>query len=138
MPKAKTVTTLTTPGAAIDALHRLRVERKLLEAAAAALKEKEAKLEDAIFTKFKNADLEGARGKQAQATISRSDVPNVTDWDAFAKYVLKTGALDLLQRRVAIEAWRERLAQQVAVPGVDVFTRVRLHLTAVKTKGARS
>lgn len=124
----------TTPGAAIDALHKLRSKRKQLQAQAEALKEEETKIEDAIFAKFKNADLEGARGKLAQASISRSDVPTVDDWDAFAKHVLKTGELDLLQRRVAVEAWRERLAAKVAVPGVAVFTKVRLHLTAVKPR----
>lgn len=123
---------LSTPGSAIDALHRLRVKRKLIEATAEALKGEEKQIEDAIFAKFKNADLEGARGKLAQATISRSDVPSVDDWEKFNAYVLETKSLDLLQRRVVVEAWRERLAAGQVVPGVTTYTKVKLHLTAVK------
>ena len=72
-------------GAAIDALDALRDKRKAIEAAAAAVKTQETAFEDAIFDKFKKADLEGARGKRAQASIERLDIPTLEDPDAFYK-----------------------------------------------------
>lgn len=121
-----------TIGAAIDLLYRTREERKLLEAKAATIKEAESTIEDAIFAKFKKAELDGARGKAAQASVSSSDVPTLEDWEKFEAYVIKTKSLDLLQRRVAVEAIRARWAEKKVVPGVGVFTKVRLHLTKVK------
>lgn len=122
-----------TPGAAIDFLHKTRLARKQLEAQAELKKAEEDQIEEVIFEKFKKGDLEGARGKLAQASISRSDVPTLDDWDKLAKHVLATGELDLLHRRVAVEAVRARWNDKKSVPGVGVFTRVRLHLTTVKS-----
>lgn len=121
-----------TVGAAIDFLAKIRDERKAIEAKAAELKERETRIEDELFQRFKKADLDGARGKVAQASVSRDDVPTIADWDKFAAYVLRTKALELLQRRVGVEAVRERWAAKQTVPGVTAFTRVRLHLTKLK------
>lgn len=121
-----------TVGESVDLLFALRTKRKQKEAETAAMKEEEAKLEDAIFGKFEKADLEGARGRRAQASVSSSDVPTLDDWQKLEKHLRRTGEFDLLQRRLSVEAVRERWEAKKAVPGVGVFTRIRLHLTAVK------
>lgn len=122
-----------TVGAAIDLLYRTRERRKLLEAEAGAIKSDESAIEDAIFAKFAKQDLEGARGKLANASVSSSDVPTLEDWDAFAKYLRKhPDDLDLLQRRLSLEAVRARWADKKTVPGVGLFTKIRLHLTKLK------
>jgi len=122
-------------GAAVDLLYKVREARKLLDAKSGAEKAQETMIEDAIFNAFDKSDLEGARGKLAQASISRSDVPTVKDWPAFEKYVIKSKALDLLQRRVSVEAFRERVGQGVQVPGIEIFTKVRLHLSKTAVSG---
>lgn len=119
-------------GAAVDLLYKMREERKALDAKAAAMKAREEEMENAIFSKFKKQDLEGCRGRAAQCSVSRSEVPTPDDWAAIDKYILKTKDLSLLQRRLGVEAVRERWAEGVAIPGVSKFTKVRLHLTAVK------
>jgi hypothetical protein len=132
-PKSQVIAAPATIGAAVDALHKLRTERKKLEASAKALKERETALETDIFAKFKKSDLDGARGKLAQASIQRADHPTFEDWDAFAKHLKKNpDDLDLLQRRLSAEACRERWAEKLAIPGVGVFTSIKLSLTKVK------
>lgn len=123
-----------TPGAAIDLLSKTRDERKAVEAKVAALKADEEAIEVAIFDKFKKADLEGARGKKAQASISRSEVPTIEDWDKFETHVLKTRSLDLLQRRLGVDAFRERWERNEVIPGTGRFQKVKLHLTKMKAK----
>lgn len=120
-------------GAAVDFLYATREKRKMFEAQAAAVKEEETEIETQIFNKFKKADLDGARGKQAQASVSSSDVPTLDDWDAFAEHLKKNPAdLDMLQRRLAIEAVRARWSDKIVVPGVGTFTKIKLTLTKVK------
>jgi hypothetical protein len=124
----------TTIGAAIDELDRLRDARRAYEALAEKEREREKALEDAIFEKFDKAKLEGARGKRAQATIARREHATIEDYDALAKYIRKTGELDLLQRRLSGPAVRERWEEKKAVPGVGKFIDLRLTLTKVKAK----
>lgn len=122
-----------TVGAAIDLLYRTRERRKILEAEANAIKADESAIETAIFEKFDNADLDGGRGKLANASVSKSDAPTFEDWDKFAKHLKKHPEdIDLLQRRLSVEAVRARWDLKQTVPGVGIFTKVRLHLTKVK------
>lgn len=124
-----------TPGAAIDFLSATRDRRKALEAEAKAIKENETAIETEIFNKFRKGDLEGARGKTAQASIKSSDLPTLEDDAAFFAYLKKHPEdLDLLQRRLAIDAVRARWADKKVVPGVGLFTKISLHLTKVKKK----
>lgn len=132
--KAKKLVVPAKVGEAVDLLDRLRDARKAAEAATAAMKAEEALLETEIFRKFKKAELEGARGRRAQCSISRSEVPVFEDQIAFNRYVLRTKSLDLFQNRLSVEAVRERWAAGKAVPGVGKFTKVRLHLSKVRAK----
>jgi hypothetical protein len=126
-----------TPGLAVDLLDKMRDARKALGAKVEEMKRQEDALEAAIFDKFKKADLEGCRGKRAQASISRSEVPTLDNDEAFFKHLKKHPEdLDLLQRRLSVEAARARWADGVAVPGVGKYTRISLHLSKVKTKSA--
>jgi len=132
--KGKKLVIPATAGAAIDALDTLRDKRKAIEATATTIKAQEAAFEDAIFQKFKKADLEGARGKRAQCSIERVDVPTLEDPAAFYKYLAKTKEFDLLQQRIAVTAVRERWNDKKVVPGVGHFMKIRLHLSKVKGK----
>lgn len=123
-----------TIGSAIDELDRLRDARRAYEALAEKEREREKALEEAIFAKFDKAQLEGARGKRAQATIARREHATIEDYDALARHIRKTGELDLLQRRLSGPAVRERWEEKKAVPGVGKFVDLRLSLTKVKAK----
>lgn len=120
-------------GAAVDFLYATREARKKLERDAKEVKAKETAIETEIFAKFKKGDLEGARGKTAQASISSTDVPTLEDDEAFFTHLRKHPEdLDLLQRRLAVEAARARWAENKTIPGVGTFTAIKLHLTKVK------
>lgn len=123
-------------GAAVDLLDRMRDARKLAASKVEQMKRDEDALELAIFDKFKKQELEGARGRAAQASVSRSEVPTADDWEQIDKYITKNKALDLFQRRLSLEAVRARWADGVAIPGVGKFTKVSLHLSKVKAKKA--
>lgn len=121
-----------TLGAAIDLLKKLRDERKAADAVAAAKKEVESAIEDAIFARFAKAELDGARGRTAQAAIVRTEVPTIKDYDAVAAFVLKERVPELFQRRLSTETVRALWANGTTVPGIDKYVAVRLSLTAVK------
>lgn len=119
-------------GAAIDHLFKVREGRREMQKEVDAIKAQENEIENIIFERFGKSDLEGARGKLAQCSIKRSEVANIDDWESFEKYVKKTGELDLFQRRISLEAIRERWAEGRVVPGVAKFTKISLSLTARK------
>lgn len=61
------------------------------------------------------------------------DVPQIKDWGAFEKYILRHKRLELLQRRVSPVAWRALLEELgTAVPGVVPFSKRKL---SVRSKG---
>lgn len=117
-----------TLGACIDLMYKLRQERFAIEKKAEAVKEKESALEKHLIETFSKTDLDGARGKTAVAGITQTTVPSVSNWDKLYAYVVKKKAWDLLQRRVATNAYRERLEQKEAVPGVEPFIVTKLSL----------
>lgn len=121
-------------GEAIDLLFKVRTERKRLASLAEREKEQESMIEEKIFSMFNKSALEGARGKIAQASIKRSDVPTFENDAAFFAHVKKTGDFDLLQRRLSIEACRERWAAGKKIPGIGLFTKVSLNLTKAGRK----
>lgn len=121
-----------TIGGAIDLLHGVRTARKALQAKAEAEKAQEDLIEATIFERFGKSELEGARGKLAQCSIKRSDVPTLKDFAKTWAWAKKNDAPDIFQRRISVEAWRERTAGGKTIPGVDVFTKVGLTLTKVK------
>lgn len=56
--------------------------------------------------------------------VNESIVPQVTDWDAFYKFMLDNNALYMMERRPAAIAFREYLELHGAPPaGVEPFTK---------------
>lgn len=116
-------------GDAIDKLMALRNARKKLTREAKDARATESKFEDAILLKFKKSELEGARGKTAQASVSRVDYPTITDFAKLAAYIVKNRAVDLVQRRLSADAVRARWSDGKEIPGIGHFNKVTLHLS---------
>lgn len=129
MAKLKMPTTL---GGTIDLLWSLREERKSAETIVNEIKEKEAAVEAHLMNNFDKSGLDGAKGKYGLATIKHSTVADVTDWPAFYAYIQKNKAWELLQKRPAITAIRERWNANKAIPGVAPKEISVLSLTSVK------
>lgn len=129
MVKLKMPTTL---GATIDLLWSLREERNAAEVVVNEIKKKEAAVEAHLMNNFDKSGLDGAKGKYGLATLKRSTVADVTDWPAFYVYIQKNKAWDLLQKRPAITAIRERWDAKKVIPGIQPKEIITLSLTKVK------
>lgn len=129
MAKLKMPTTL---GATIDLLWSLREERKSAEVIVNEIKEKEAAVEAHLMNNFDKSGLDGAKGKYGLTTLKRSTVADVTDWPAFYAYIQKNKAWELLQKRPAITAIRERWDANKVIPGLEPKEVVQLSVTKVK------
>lgn len=118
------------------ALEKKLTELARLEAARRPLKQKLTALDKEIdaaqaslLEACLSAKLDQVRVKAGLATVVRQLVPQVDDWAALYAHVKKTGAFELLQRRVSTEAWRERLDAGAPVPGTTGFQRVAIKFT---------
>lgn len=115
-------------GASIDALFKLREKKRAAEAVVKKIEEQLQVESDAMIAKLREAKLESASGKLATASIGTMIVPNVADWTAVHAYVKKTGAFELLHKRISVEAWRERVDAGQPVPGITPFSDTKLGL----------
>lgn len=61
-------------------------------------------------------------------SISESVVPTVADWQAVYDYVERTGRFQLFERRMSSAAFREIIALEGEVPGVQPFTRRTINM----------
>jgi hypothetical protein len=111
-----------TIGETIDMMFSLRESKRELEAKIKTLNETYDALEAHLTSNFDKAGLDGARGKFATASIKRTTVADVTDWDAYFKYIARTKSWDLIQKRASITALRLRWDDKKAVPGVEPKT----------------
>ena len=118
-----------TIGACIDLCYDLRAKRLEIEKKADTLKEEQKGLEEHIIQTFDKTDIDGAKGSKATAAITRTTVPSIIDYAAFAAYILKTKQLDLLERRASKSACQARWDDKVVVPGVEPFVKIGLSLT---------
>jgi hypothetical protein len=103
---------------------RLEAKRKIKEA-----KELEYRLKQELLDILEEAGLQKASGMVATASIKRSVVPVVEDWDLLHEYVATHNRFDLLQKRISTLAWRDMFQAQELVPGTAAIEDVDLSLT---------
>ena len=125
MPKLKI-------GTKLDRLYKLNLKKSEAEEAVKKINAKITEAEDDILDTIKKEDLEGAEGKLARCSINRSVVGNITDWIAFCKYMSRNKRWDMVQKRIALKAYRDTLESGKKVPGVEKYTKVSLSLTKIK------
>jgi hypothetical protein len=127
-----------TLGECIDAAYKFRAERlerqREIDEELKFLKQREDEIEEHILQKFDKADIEGAKGQFATASVSRLTVPTVKDWPAVFKWISKNQAWDLMEKRMARVAYRDRTEAGQQIPGVEPFVKVSLSLTRVAGK----
>jgi hypothetical protein len=126
----------------IGSLADQRWELKLRKAAAdKVVKDIEAEikaLEGTIIEMLDSQDTRKGEGRLCSISINSSIQPTTVDWDSYMKFVAagkrgdKNAYLHLVQRRVAVEAWRELLGLGINVPGIEPYTARTLSVTALK------
>lgn len=108
-------------GGCADRLYSIRQLRLGKQKEVEALEEEERALREHIINTLPKSEASGVAGKVARVSVVTKKVPQVQDWDKLYAHVKKTGAFELLQRRVADGAVKERWDQGKEVPGVITF-----------------
>jgi len=116
-------------GSGIDRLYELRSSRLELQREVDELKSKETEQREAILNCLALAGLSKASGGLATASIKRSTIPVVTDWEQVHNYIRRENRFDLLQKRISVIAWRELYQDDVLIPGTDAVEDEDLSLT---------
>lgn len=118
-------------GACVDKAYTLRAERLEIEKKAEAVKAQEEAIKQHILATFSKADIDGAKGKVANASVSRSVKASVKDWPTVQKYIESHDAWDLMIKSINNKAYRDRLEAGEEIPGVERFDTVTLSLTKI-------
>lgn len=118
-----------TLGARADRLYAIKLEKKKLRDSIAKLDTERIAIEESIIQDLPKSQAEGVTGKVANVRIVKKDVPTVKDRETFLKYVSRTKAWDLLPRSVNNKAIEERWNDKKKVPGIGVFTALKISLT---------
>ena len=119
-----------TMGACADRLHELRTKRLEVQKLVDQFEAEEKALKEYVIQNLPKSDT-GAQGKYYRVSVVTKVVPRVEDWDAFYKYVKKTGSFELMQRRLSDSAVAERWDAGKVIPGVDRFQAVSISLTKI-------
>lgn len=118
-------------GACADKLFELRNKRLEMQKAVDAVAAEESALKNHIIENLPKSEASGVAGKLARVTVVTKQIPQVKDWDAFYKYVKKTGSFDLMQKRLTDAAIKERWEAGKEVPGVEHFNAVSVSINKV-------
>lgn len=93
------------------------------------LKKDKTTLEEIIIQDMDASGLTLVRTEFGTLATRSTTVASVKDWDAFEQYIYENHALYLLQRRASDPAYRELLASDGDIPGVEPFTKTSVSLT---------
>lgn len=118
---AKTIHTPKTIGACADLIYKIREQRKKAQKVIDDFDAQEAVIREHIINTLPKSDTTGVAGKVARVMVITKTVCQVENWDKFYAYIKKTGAFELMQRRVSDGSVKERWDQKKNVPGVKPF-----------------
>lgn len=118
-------------GACADKLFELRNKRLAGQKLVDEVEAEEKALKAYIIENLPKSEAAGITGKLARVTVVTKQVPQVKDWDVFYKYVKKTGAFDMMQKRLSDAAIKERWENGKEVPGVEHFNVVSVSINKV-------
>lgn len=118
-------------GACADKLFELRNKRLDMQKEVDKMAAEESALKEHIINTLPKSEASGVAGKLARVTVVTKQIPQVKDWDAFYKYVKKTGSFDLMQKRLTDAAIKERWEAGKEVPGVEHFNAISVSINKV-------
>ena len=115
-------------GEKIERLYELKKQKTEVNAQLKELDDKYKALEAEIIGALDAVGVDSAKSEHASVTTSTMVVPSLEDWDALSEYILETGQTFLLERRVAVTAFRDLLGAGEAIPGVSPIEKRSLSL----------
>lgn len=123
----------------IEELIQMRLDQKaaVTEAnkKAKAEAEKLEEIEKSIIERMEDLGTETIGGCGYSVTLGEEDVPTETDWETFIPFLIESGEMHLLQRRISVTAWREY--QQIYgefPPGTSAFAKKKLSFNKKATR----
>ena len=90
------------------------------------IKEREEEIARDLIRELEKAGLKRMANDSATISVVTENVPDVTDWDEFYRFISEQQAFELLHKRVSATAFRE-LSQTQDVPGVQTRELVKLN-----------
>lgn len=118
-------------GEVADLLYATRAARLAKEKEAEELKSQESQLKQHLIDNLPKSETTGVAGKTARVQVVVKQRVGVDNWDALYAHIKKTGAFDLLQRRVSDTAVKDRWENSKQVPGVSATPVVDVSITKV-------
>ena len=118
-------------GTMIDDMFELRETKKDLETQVKEINEQMTLLEAELMSKLDDEKQTMGRGLAASASITSAVIPMVEDWETFGQYLIDNDALYLLQRRVAVRAYRELTDAGETIPGTTTFPKRTISLRKI-------
>ncbi len=102
---------------------KARAERLAADKVAAALKETEDGLKDQLIERLKKLANKAVSNGDRLIQLVVKDKPTVQkeNWPILHKHILKTGQIDLLERRLSVSAVEARWEIGEKVPGVSAI-----------------
>lgn len=120
-------------GVLADSLYAKNEEISQANARVKELEAEKRDIENTLLLAMQDAGTNIVRGSAATVSISENIRPQIQDFDALEKFVLRRKALYLFERRIAATAYRE-LKDSLGgkpIPGLSEFTQVRLNVRKV-------
>ena len=97
--------------------------RRVAEKKVDEIRRQENEQKELLVAKLKDAKLDRVANATASLSLKDHLYAQVTDWPKFHAWVVKHKAPEMLQRRVNVEAFRERYEAKVKVAGVSGITK---------------
>jgi hypothetical protein len=118
-----------------DLLYQIKQDRLLLEKDIEAMKAQEFALKEHLIKQLPKGEASGIAGHIARVAVLAKIVPQVDTqadgWEKLYTFIKKTGAFELLQRRLTEKAVKDRWENGETVPGVNPVEVPTISLTKV-------
>ena len=104
----------------VDNYVKLREQRLAADKVAAALKKDENAVMQLVLDTMVDSDMNMVGGSEKRVTRRKTTGLVVDDWDALNNWVLATGNVQILSRRIAVGAYKEITeGEGIKVPSVS-------------------
>ena len=105
-------------GQMADEYSEVRAERLRIEKQAASVKSRETEIYNVIMSTLNESVDTGASGQTYRVQRIEKEGLAVEDWPSFWAYIQKTGAFDMLQKRLSDKAVADRVEGEGMLPGI--------------------
>ena len=120
---------LMAPGEIANLRYDMQQERMTAAQHVEGLKKQEKILDEFILQNLLVDDTTKVGGSRGGISKSLTAIAVVNDWPAFYAFIAKNDAWDLMQKRAAVGALRERWDNETEVPGVERGNAVKVHVS---------